>query len=287
MRRFLVIPGISIVIIVVCGLAYFYFFPKQAQNILVPEVDQIKTASIKLRGDTAYLDLHIRFKNKGIFKLNIDTLDYNIMFDTLNVLSKQQALKLVLNAGDIDSMIIPVALPYKRIVKRIGQLQSRDSTDITTKVRIVYNTVFGKTVLPYEKVNRIGTPRPPEFELEKIEYVKKDGKAFLFLAHLKMINHGQLTLTLYDIKYKIKLKDLVEAQGEHKSEIKVTPLTTIREQLPLRAEFSHLWKAVKMVIKDEDIVPYTVRITAMLEGSEGHEPTKIELDSKGQVELKK
>jgi len=184
-------------------------------------------------------------------------------------------------------MIVPVALPYKRVVKRIGQLQERDSTDIGIKVRIVYNTIFGKKVLPYDKVQRIGTPRPPEFILEKIEYLKKEGKSFFFLAHIKMINHGKLALKLSDIKYKVRIKDLLEADGRHDAQIKVSPLTTIREPLPVKAEFSHIWKALTKILKNDDIVPYTVHITATLAGDQDHEPTKIELDSKGMIELKK
>jgi LEA14-like dessication related protein len=267
--------------------AWFYFFPKNAQNILIPEIDQIKQASIKIKGDTAHTDLLIRFKNKGIFKINIDSLSYKVTFDTLQVLNKMQPLQLVLKPGDIDSMTIPVAIPYKRIIGRIRQLQNRDTTDITTEVRIAYNTIWGKTVLPHKQLHRIGTPIPPKFELDRLEFVRIQDRSIHFNAHLRMINDGNIDLRLSNLKYKFKLKEHLDAEGGHAATIVVKPHSVTKEVLPIEAKFSHVLKAALLVVKDDDLLPYNVVISAMLEGEEGKEPTEIIIKKAGSFELKK
>src|SRR4051812_38792689 len=100
--KILKISGVIVLVLIIIAaalLGYFYFFPKQAQNILVPEIDQLKEANIHIKGDTAFTRLNIRLKNKGVFKIHIDSLLYAVTFDTLKVLSKQQPLNIDIKAG--------------------------------------------------------------------------------------------------------------------------------------------------------------------------------------------
>jgi LEA14-like dessication related protein len=288
MKRFLKVFLIIIVILIAGALAYFYFYPKKAQNILIPDIDQVENINIRFKGDTAILDLALRMENKGFMKMNIDSLEYHVMFDTLNVLSKIQDLDIVLRPGDADTVHFPVKVPFTRLLARIKKIQERDSADITTEARVVFKSIFGHVSLPHKKRHRIGMPRPPKFELEELEYIRREKRDLFFDAHLKMHNYGNIDLVIYDIKYDVKVKDLFIASGTYPEKITVKPRSTITKTIPVKVEMKKFLKTAFLVFTDNDKVSYHAVITAVVDAEGlGDEPATVHVVKDGITELKK
>lgn len=288
MKKFFKIILISIIVLVAAALALFYFYPKYAQNIVIPDIDQVEKINIQMKGDTAFSEVRLLLENKGLFKINIDSLDYAVNFDTMRVLSKQQDLDVVLQPGASDTFNLPVALPFKRIGERIRQLQERDSADIVTEIRIVYSTLFGRAVLPHKKTSRIGMPRPPKVTLEKVEFDRIEGKFILMNAQLRMHNRGKIDLVVRDLKYKVSVEDLFTAEGKEPDAITIKPGAVVNKTIPIKVRIKKGFKTARLILTDQDVVNYNLDISASLEAERlGDEPAGVTLNKKGKFELKK
>src|SRR5688572_9258075 len=130
MKRTVKIILILLLLLLIGAGLYYYLNPKKALKIVFPELEEIQKVRIRLLKDTALIDLDILIENNSIFKLNIDSLQYHIALDTTVLFEKQQYLNIVMEAGDHDTMTLPLALPFKRLVRQIKTLQGEDSTEI-------------------------------------------------------------------------------------------------------------------------------------------------------------
>lgn len=268
--------------------AYYFLNPKKALNIIIPEFSEVENIHVTLIGDTAHIDVDLRMQNKSFFKLNIDSLIYYVNFDSATLLAKSQYLNIELQPSQTDTLKLPLALPFKRLMKKIKSLQGEDSTNIKIDVRMVYATIFGHTSLPYTKTIRIAVPHPPKFEIEKIEYVSRDKKTIQLLAHVTMHNYGNIDLNVSDIKYNMVVKDVFKAEGGEKRNISIKPKSNISVKLPISVEFESYLKTLGLIITNNDKVNYHLTVTGMLQNDKvGDKKTPIQIEKDGILELKK
>lgn len=271
------------------GLGFYLFVnPKKALNIVVPEIEALDNLNVNLSGDTAYSDLTLKLKNKGWFSLSLDSLMYKIRLDTALILSKTEPLRLKLSSGQEDTLHLKIAFPYKRVSEKIKQLQNQDSVDIIMRLRVVYSTIFGKASVPFRKVTSIEVPIPPKFEIEKVEYEGREKKTGFFVATIRMHNYGKAELKLSDLNYQVKMEDLLQANGKHPEEIRIQPKSDLVFKLPFKVEFKSAFKALRMVVTNNDKVNYHLTVTGFLQSDKaGPEKTPVQLEKSGIVELKK
>jgi LEA14-like dessication related protein len=287
-KKWILIIIVSLLIIAVGLAVYFYLFPKKAQHILIPDIDQVNQIRIRVDGDTARMNIGLRLENKGPFRMNIDSLIYHVRFDTATLLAGRQELGIVLASGDADTFQVPVNLPFKRLIASIMKVQEQDSVDIFTAVRVVYATVLGNRSLAHEKTSTIAVPIPPEFELEKMEYVRRDKHKFFFRAHLKMVNRGRIELNVYDLKYTMKAEDLFTATGIGPKFIKVMPHSVITEVLPITVDVNKILKTALKIISDNNKVRYRLKIHGYIQNKGlGEDRSEVEIKKEGVLELKK
>jgi len=287
MKRGLKITLVTLLVLI--GMASYYIsHPKKALNIIIPKFENIEKISITLLKDTALIDADVLFENKSFFKLSIDSLIYNIKLDTLTLLSKAQDLRIRLSPSQADTVNLPIALPFKRLMKEIKHLQKQDSVSITFDLRVVYSTWLGKTVLPYKKIIIIAVPVPPKFEIEKFEYKKHRNHEFYFNADVKIINKGKLDLHISDVSYTIVVKDNFRATGKDLREIHLNPRSEMIVVLPIKITFEHLFKTLIKVVTNNDKVKYDLKIHLRAQMDKlSPEKTEIDIEKEGITELKK
>lgn len=285
-------PALKVVIVVFVlliagGLFIVTYYPKFAQNILIPEIEEVKSVNIRLKGDSLFADLALRMHNKGLFKINIDSIDYKISFDTLHVLTKAQDLDIVLKPGDADTFHLPVALHVKRFATRIKELQERDSADIKSDVRMVYNTIFGHASVTHNKTKRIGMLRPPVIEVGKIEYLGRDKKVLRLLVNLTVTNRSPRLVQIKNLSYRIKVSDLFVAEGRVNKTINAVPHVPVHQALPVEVELKRPLKTAYLMLTDQDLLPYDLDVSLLFSASESVDETYITVTKSGKMELKK
>lgn len=288
MKKGLKITGSVLIIVLLAGAAFFYLHTRKPLNVIVPEFEAIEYAHISFMEDTALINADLQFENKSFLKLDVDSLIYNIKLDTLTMLSKSQYIGIKLSPSQIDTVDLPVALPFKRLKKEIADLQKQDSVGITFDLRIVYSTIFGRKSLPYKKTKQIAVPVPPKLKIEKLEYVGRKKNMFDFNAHVKIINKGKLDLHISDIAYDLIVKDNFSAKGKDQQEIHLKPSSETEVVLPIKIEFRHLFKTLVNIATDNDQVDYRLKITALAQMDKlSKKKTPLEIEKSGKTELKK
>ncbi len=278
-----------VVFLLLAGFAaYIFFNPQKALNIIVPEFENIENIYIRLGRDTAFVNVAISLENKSLFRLHIDSMIYYVNFDSATMLAKRQYLDLDILRGQSDTFQLPLALPYKRLIKKIRSIQDRDSVDLRMDLRVVFSTVFGHTAIPLSKKIRIAVPRPPKLEFDRMEFLKREKKKVYLLAHVKLHNYGKIDLNISDISYKLTVTDLLSASGTEKKEIRVKPATTIPLTIPVQLELKNVIKTLRLVITDKDKVKYHLLVKALVQNDKvGSKKTPLELETDGTLELKK
>ncbi len=283
-KIFMVIFFCSLIIIA----AFYYLHPKKALEIILPKIDKIEKVQVKLLKDTALINADIKVRNKSFLKLNIDSLIYKIKLDTLTLLRKDQYINLQLAPSMVDTLLLPIALPYKRLMAEIKKLQSQDSVGINIDVRLVYATIFGRAVLKYKKTINIEVPVPPKLEILKIDYLKHENKTFYFKAHVKIINKGKLDFSLSEIHYNLTVSDQFNVKGFDPQKIEVKSNSEKIVILPMEIKFKSLIKTLWKVVTDKDQFKYHLKVKAMLQiNKPSEEKTPVEIEKSGTTELKK
>lgn len=268
--------------------AYFYFTPKKALNIVLPEANELSELDLRLDDDTAHVGLKIRVKNKSLFKLDIDSLIYVITVDTATMVSKAQRLNVQLKRGMEDTVLLFIALPYKRLSNKIKSSQGKDSLDIGVDLKLVYNTVFGETTLPFQKNIPMEVPKPPKFEISHVEFLKREKKTGYFMVDILMHNYGKIDLTISALNYRMEMEDLFTANGRHPETVVIKPKSDLVFKLPIKVEFKKVIKMISKVISNNDKVNYTLHVDALVQNDKvDKKKTPLTLSKQGQFELKK
>jgi LEA14-like dessication related protein len=277
-------------IVVLAGAAALFFmtyYPERAQNVLIPDIEQVETAEISLEGDSLFATLGIRMKNEGLFRINIDSIDYDIHFDTIRVLNHAQDVAIALSPGDEDTFRLPVAVPLKKLLGRIRELQHRDSAYVKSDVRVIYNTVFGHNVLRHKKTNGMVMPVPPEMKIEKVAYQRIENKKVHLLVSLAFINRGNLTMQLENLRFSVRLADLAAVQGKLDKLVHILPGETTRESVPVAIDVLKPLKALFLAAADQDKVRYSAEAEAVVSSGKVLHNTRVFVTSEGEVELNK
>lgn len=279
-----------IIIIIVLASAlvgYFYFNPKYAVRIIVPEFENIEMLHITFLEDTALVQAYVKFQNKSFLKLDVDSLIYNIKLDTFTFLSRRQPLFVRLKPSCIDTVFLPLALPFNGLMKEIRSLRKNDSTSISFDLKVIYSTWFGRAVLPYKKTIRISVPVPPKLELEKLEYKSRHKNSIHFEALVKVINEGNIKLHLSEINYHLLVRDNFSAEGNDNRQFDLDPHSVKLVTLPIQLEFKNLLATLFRFATNRK-VHYKVKINARARLDKlSPEGTILHIEKEGITELKK
>ena len=283
-----VIVLLVLVVLALLGLGLWFFVnPKKALEVVVPEIESLEKMEMRVEADTAHTSLVLRAANKGWFTLNIDSLMFRVRLDSELIVSRTEPVKLRLPRGAEDTLRLTIPFPYKRVSEKIRDLQGQDRVDVIVRLRVVYSTVFGRASLPIRKVTAMEVPVPPSFEVEKVRYLGRKGKTGSFAAFVRMHNYGKADLTVSDVGYVVTMSKGLRAQGKHPEPVVVKPKSDLLVQLPFDVEFKSAMKAIAMVLTDNDKVAYDVKITGkMRSGKLGPETIPVEIEKKGEMELK-
>jgi len=270
-----------------------YLNPKKALKFVFPDLEQISLVKAKIKNDTAYLKVNAILQNKSFYTLNIDTLFYQVKLADTMIFTQTTALKLRQEKYQTDNVELPLKLPIKTIMRTIRSLQKQDSTEIESKVYVVYNTIVGRTRIPFTKVAKIRVPIPPQIKLEKMETknfnLKKE--TIEATAHIKIINRGKLIdLDVHEIHYWLVLgNNLIHSQGVFQSPVVIRPQSTTDLTVPLLVHINKPFKVAWKVAVNKDRLPYKLKLLAKLDENNlyNKDDVPIELEAEGTMELVK
>lgn len=257
-----------ILLLVLTGVAlYFYKNQKAALKFVLPEVEKITLLKATIKKDTVYLEVFVLAENNSPYKLNIDSAYCEFFLDGKRLMKEALAIDLEQEKDQRDTIRIPVRVPLSYTRKTIEDLQKQDSTGLTFKARVVYNTVFGKKSLSVNKDKQIAVPVPPVFKVlatqsHDLRLLKKDVKTDLYLL---VKNDGKnVDLNIEDLQYKLTIGDQLDTKGKFGRDVNIRPHTKQVLKFPIDFYMHRPFQTVFKVLTDTDREPFHLELSGYL-----------------------
>ncbi|MBA2612079.1 MAG: LEA type 2 family protein [Bacteroidetes bacterium] len=284
---------ILLFVIALAGLIIFYLFnPRKALKLVFPDLTNISYIKAVIKNDSAFTKISMVLQNKNPYKLDIDTLDFNLKLNDTSIAHQTIALKIEQARFDIDTIKLPLNLSIKKIRGLISRLQDQDSTSVEVSGYIVYQTLFGRAKINFDKKTPILVPIPPEIKVLKVErngYNIRD-KILKASATIEIINKGKnLDLSLTNIQYDMTVKNTLRSKGIISKPLVIKPHSSIIIKLPVEIEIYHPLKTVWLIKTDNDQLNYTLHIKCNVKEniSESSFASPTEVTATGILELVK
>lgn len=258
--------GITLVIILCVG-AYYYFHPKNALKLILPDFTGENHIRAKVTNDTAYVSLESYLKNTALYDVSIDSISYSIYLDTALIIDEHKRLNFSQKTQQTDTSLLEFEVPLKKLINTIDNLQSKDSTFIKAKFNIFYNTLFGRFSIDFSKKKKINAPVPPKIEILEVNKKNIDlleGKADLEIQ-LKIINQSTLLdLDLSNLSYYMVIGGESIVLGAKENSIVIDPKSSTIITVPVKLDINSPLKTLWNVFIDGEKKDFYMVIRAML-----------------------
>lgn len=242
-----------------------------------------------MKGDTSYINSKLEIKSNVFFKIKVDTIKYNIDLFEKTYLQSIEALGIELPAYGKDTIDLLLKIPHRSLMKNIKtERKTEDSAGYEINVSLQVSTPFWKGKIPFNRSAKLKMPTPPELDLVEIKYKKVRLRSIIADARIKITNHSNVTLSVKDMVYKMKILKQGDVRGNHQKTIHLKPKGTTYINLPMEININHVGKMLWAVLNDKDNYDYTLSMNATIESTTPvKESFQIELIKSGRMELKK
>lgn len=286
---------IIFILIAIAAVVLFYKFnPKKAIQLILPDLSKVTYINASIAGDSVNTKVDLIVQNKSPYKLDIDSVSFEIQLNDQLLLKELVPVNLKQHRYQVDTIQLPVNISRKKLKQILSGLKGKDSTELNANFYIIYNTVFGRVKLKYDKVIHIPVPVPPQIKVLKVERKKFNlmAKELNTLILLEIINAGPtIDLQLYDIHYQIKIENELSSEGTIDKMVVIKPKSTETVEIPVDIHVKHPVKTIVAILTDNDQMNYTLNIQAkMIEKmvkDVKQDPIPVEINASGILELKK
>jgi LEA14-like dessication related protein len=289
-RRLLKITGLSLLAIIIAFAAWVFFFPKKALAYVVPQVKQINDVRIKVKDNVADVYTRLVARNKSFLTISIDSLKYSIILSDKISFRNNKYVGLKLGPYDEDTIDFPITkIPYKDIFRNFrSELKKGDSTSYELNLKIQYSTFFGTLELPISKSANFKIPRTPELKIVDVKYSNFRLKQLNADLKIKVINHGDFSITVSNIKYNLYIDQQGRAGGGYPRKIDINPKSFTTVNFPVKINMKHIGKTLMDVIRNNDNYNYSLVVDANVKSLDAQDqPCHVNLVKYGRLELKK
>ncbi|MBK7668249.1 MAG: LEA type 2 family protein [Sphingobacteriaceae bacterium] len=287
-RKIKYLSLLALGLIVAFGICVFVFKDKIVIHYR-PEIKQVGTIYINMKGDTSYINSKLEIRNKSFIKIGLDTIKYKIALFDKTYLQSTEALGIKLPGYGKDTIDFLVKIPHRSLMHGIRTERKKgDSAGYQINVSLQISTPVWSGEIPFNKTAKLKIPTPPELELVEIKYKKVRLRLIVADVKIKITNHTNVVLSVKDMAYKMKISKQGDVKGEYKKEIHLKPKGTTIITLPMEISVNHIGKIVRDVLRDKDNYDYTLSMNAVIESiSPVKESFHVELLKSGQMELRK
>ncbi len=254
-----------------------------------PEIKQVGIIYINIKGDTSYINSKLEIKSNVFFRINVDTIKYKIDLFEKTYLQSTEALGVQLPSYGRDTIDFLIKIPHRILMQNIKtERKTEDSAGYEINISLQASTPFWKGDIPFNRSAKLKMPTPPELELVEMKYKKIRFRSIIADARIKITNYSNVTLSVKDMAYKMKILKQGDIKGTHQQTIRLKPKGTTYINLPMEININHVGKILWAVLNDKDNYDYTLSMNATVESTTPvQESFQIELIKVGRMELKK
>jgi len=190
---------------------------------------------------------------------------------------------------DEDTINFSLKIPYLTILKDLkAERKKCDSANYSINVSLLYSTVFGKIEIPINHTAKLKIPQPPEINIIDIKFNKIRTKYIIADVKIEAINHSDITLSINNIYYKMRVLKRGDIKGHFKKTIDIKPNGKTIINVPIEININNFTKIIYEVISNKDQYNYTLTLDALFESTVPFKQSfQIKITKNGTIELKK
>jgi len=132
-------------------------------------------------------------------------MDLSLVNSSLELVRYQRDSSYTLMAGEKKMFHLEFDLDTQQLIKRIRSLQNKDSTTVSIKGNILFDTYFGDYDLGIDKTIKVRVPTPPDITIREVEYLGvRSVDSIDFNIHIGVLNYNPNILGIRNVNYYFK-----------------------------------------------------------------------------------
>ncbi|MEO5645150.1 MAG: hypothetical protein ABIQ40_03745 [Bacteroidia bacterium] len=267
-----------------------YLARKQLLKQVLPEVENVEIVNITVINDSAYVNVSVMLRNKGWTSYQFNYADITLSNDSLVLVHYVNDSVQKLETNQVRIFPISFVVPIKDVIRRIRNLQDRDSTFISVKGFASFTTMFGVTTKEFSRRIAVEVPTPPDIKLGELIYLGedkiKDQRYYNFRMKLQIINLNSKEFWFKDVNYNMNAGKQIKSVGKIPGDIRILPLDTAYLDIPFRVTIDNEMKLFFKILFNDDVVTYKLSINGTVAAVAGlKQDIPATFQTSGQVEL--
>lgn len=274
--------------VIMALLAGFLLYPAIIISKLNKDLVQVSTVKVNIEDDFIDLRIDIAVMRETPFHKLLDSISYNVSFDTFQFVAGALRLDSVRVGDRFDSIEVPARIDFKKLKSAIQKLQNKDSVDLAINFIAHYQwPIIDKVDVPIKIVRRMPPPNPPEIKLLSIDVEKFSFNEPIVDVSLQLINHNSFSLTLKDLHLYIDFHDLFTGEVHHPAMIKIKPKGKTTIDITAQVYELKALKTVWQLLVKRNEVDFTMLAKAKyIDETGASKPIDINITTKGSVQTK-
>ncbi len=298
-----------LVLMLAIGVSVVTYTRIKLVKSLIPRFEDVRLQHILIENGIGKANIELIIENKGNIDYKVKAIDLNLLNGSRILATYQNDSSFSFVSGKKKSYNLTFDIDTKQLLRRIKDLQNRDSTQIQIRGSLTIDLPLASYPIQINKSLLVKVPDAPDIAIPQIEYIGNRGADSLdFLIHLEVKNNNPNIVSIKNVHYTFEIKDYVSSSGELPNMLldtsrviqEILPLTLVSKRrmellskILLRADslVYHLELGGDLQLNDQDMKKIPIRIIQHNELSTGKGgiavPRKIQFTNRVKAERKK
>ncbi len=264
----------------------FVIFRKPILRATMPVVEEVTLAEVSIVNDSAFVNLSLIVRNRGVWRIELKSVDIGVFDDTLQIFSYKSDTLRILERNQVLKEQLYCKIPFKDVLKKIREHQGQDTIGLHLKGVLVFSTFLGESSTVIDKVIPVNVPIPPQVHVRGIEYLGREDGDYNLMFSLTLKNENAREIELEDVNYQLHAGTNIDLTG-HLNDISIAARDSTQLKVPAVMHIGSGLKVISQIIFDNDRMPYSFVMTGTIVTLTGmvHEDVPMKVTSTGQLEL--
>ena len=280
--------GLIILLILVLIAGIFVVYGRRILiEAIVPDLEEVTVAEMVIDGDSARVKLTLSVHNRGVWRMDLLKTELNVYDDTILLLNYSNDSIKTIERDEFKIETLYLTLPLEKIMARIREHQGEDSTALTIRGQITFESFFGERTEPVNRIYYIRVPIPPKLYVRQVDYLgRNDDKIHKLMMHMTLVNLNPRRLDMSDVTWGIYGEDLLSMNG-FMDDIHVAALDSTVIRVPVNLELLNKAGLISRIVLDNDMVDYSFALNGTIEALTGvvTRDVPVTIHTYGRVEL--
>lgn len=278
---------ITLLVIVLIIVAVFIIFRKPFIRATLPEVEDVTLTEIVIRNDSAFVQLALIVRNRGVWHIELQKVSLSVYDDDVKLLTYENDTLHILERFQVKKQELFFIIPIKAVQAQIRSHQGEDSVGLHLKGDIYFSTILGDMSRTIDQVIPVNVPIPPKLTVQSIDYTgRTDDGNYNLLFHLMLKNLNPRALDMRDLTYDLQGTNGINLHGELGS-VSIAAEDSTRIDVPAVLQIDNRLSVISDILLDKDVMAYSFVLTGTIESLTGMEAkdVPVTVTAFGQMEL--